>query len=180
MDRHQKKLELVAKLLDSETTLALATAMRDGSAGVAPLFYLPQEGLRLYWFSSSTSEHSRNLCESPRAAVTVYRRTAEWEKIRGVQMRGAVSAVSDRALRRTIAKAYEERFQLGKLFEVGMSRSTLYCFQPDWVRYIDNSRRFGFRFELSLPRLRLDPGLLRQVDAGVGLDDRRIVFPSQP
>ena len=64
-----------------------------------------------------------------------------------------------------------------------MSRSTLYCFQPDWVRYIDNSRRFGYRFRCRsgcTGRLRLDPGLFRQVDAGVGLDDRRIVFPSQP
>ena len=150
MDRHRKQLELVATLLNSETTLTVATATREGSASVAPLFYLPQEGMRLYWFSSALSEHGRNLRENPRAAVSVYHSTAEWEKIRGVQMRGAVSAVSDRALRRTIAKAYTERFQLGKLFEARMSRSTLYCFQPEWVRYIDNSRRFGFRFELSL------------------------------
>ena len=29
-------------------------------------------------------------------------------------------------------------------------RSALYCFTPDWVRYLDNSRKFGFKFELRL------------------------------
>ena len=136
--------------LETETTLALATVAKDGSPCVAPLFYLPREGPRLFWFSSSTSRHSRNLRENPSAAGTVYCRTGDWKKIRGVQMRGSALPVSDPALRRTIAKEYAERFHLGTLFEAAISKSTLYCFQPEWVRYIDNSRRFGYKFEISL------------------------------
>ena len=151
--RKREKLELVAGFLDAGSTLALATATPEGSACVAPLFYLPSEGLRLYWFSSRSSEHSRNLERNPHSSVTVYHSTARWQEIRGVQMRGDAVAVSDRALRRSIAAAYVERFHLGRLFEAAISKSTLYCFQPDWVRYIDNSVRFGFKFEMSLAPL---------------------------
>ena len=55
------ELELVERFLRSESTLALATTAADGSPRAAALFYLLQEDLRLCWFSSASSEHSRNL-----------------------------------------------------------------------------------------------------------------------
>jgi uncharacterized protein YhbP (UPF0306 family) len=136
--------------LATETTLALSTVAKDGSPCVAPLFYLSRDGPRLFWFSSSASQHNRNLRENPRAAGTVFAHTGDWKKIRGVQMRGTAAPVSDPVLRRAIAREYAGRFHLGTLFEAAIAKSTLYCFQPEWVRYIDNSRRFGYKFEISL------------------------------
>lgn len=145
------ELEVVARFLRSQSTLALGTSAGDGSPRTAALFYLLQDDLRLYWFSSASSEHSRNLKRDPAAAVAVYRNTSDWRKIRGVQMLGTVSVVSGRAQRRSIARQFTERFQLGTLFELGISRSTLFCFQPSWIRYIDNAKRFGYKFEIALP-----------------------------
>jgi uncharacterized protein YhbP (UPF0306 family) len=144
------ELELVARFLRSQSTLALGTSAEDGAPRTAALFYLLQDDLRLYWFSSQSSEHSRNLKRNAAAAVSVYRNTADWRKIRGVQMRGAVSVVSARGPRRSIGKLYAERFQLGNLFQWGISRSTLFCFRPSWIRYTDNLKRFGYKFEISL------------------------------
>jgi hypothetical protein len=48
----RKQLELVAALLGEETTLSLATTGKDGLACVAPLFYIVDEELSLYWLSS--------------------------------------------------------------------------------------------------------------------------------
>lgn len=140
----------IAAFLKSQSTLALATLASDGSPRVTPLFYLPEDDLRVYWFSSAASEHSRSLRRNPAAAVTVYRPTERWREIRGVQMRGTASAIGDRKLRRVIAESYAERFGLGKFLEAGMARSRLYVFQPSWIRYIDNSRRFGYRFEVRI------------------------------
>jgi len=148
-----KHRELVARLLQSQSTLALATAAADGTPYVAPLFYLVDDALRLYWFSSANSRHSRNLKRDPAAAVTVYWPTENWREIRGVQMRGTVSVVSDPARRSAIAAAYSARFQLGTAWRAVQARSRLYEFQPSWVRYLDNSIRFGYRFEFS-PRPR--------------------------
>ena len=143
-------MELVAKLLQSQSTMALSTVAEGGLARVAPVFYLPGEDLRLYWFSSSSSEHTRSLARDPAAAVAVYRPTEDWRKICGVQMRGRVTAVTDRSRRETITRSYVERFRLGTLFGAAISRSHLYEFRPAWLRYLDNSRRFGYKFELVL------------------------------
>lgn len=169
MDRNQRKLQRVAAFLDLETTLALATVTSDGLPRVTPLFYYPQ-GLRLYWFSSGSSGHSRNLTERPRTAVTVYAPTADWKKIRGVQMRGMAWRVDDPVLRQSMTTAYVARFHLGRLFAATLSKSGLYCFAPDWVRYIDNSRRFGYKFEVLLApaasKAAKSPASSNRMDAG--------------
>jgi hypothetical protein len=144
-----RKLELVSGFLKTQSTLALSTSGDAGSPCVAPLFYLPGEHLELYWFSSPRSQHGRNLKRDPAAAVAVYADAGRWEDIRGCQMLGAVAVVAGRR-RRAMAAAYVERFHLGTLFQAAMLRSRLYVFRPRWVRYIDNSRGFGFKFELDL------------------------------
>jgi hypothetical protein len=53
-----------------------------------------------------------------------------------------------------VAEAYTERFRLGGEFENAIARSTLYRFDPAGIRYIDNSERFGYRFELRPSRSR--------------------------
>ena len=145
-----KQIELVARLLKSESTLALATTAADGSPRTAPVFYLADDELCLYWFSSASSQHSRNLKRDAAAAVAVYRATDEWDRICGVQMHGSVAVAADPDVRRAVTEAYVKRFRLGALFRVGIRRSRLYRFTPSWVRYIDNSKRFGYKFELTL------------------------------
>jgi uncharacterized protein YhbP (UPF0306 family) len=132
-------------LVTGQSTLALATCDADGTLRVAPLFYLADEEFRLYWFSSARSAHSKNLKRDPQAAVAVYSPTDTWQEIRGVQMRGTARVVTGRALRREISARYMERFRLDETFAAPMAGSRLYCFEPLWIRYLDNSRGFGYR-----------------------------------
>jgi uncharacterized protein YhbP (UPF0306 family) len=146
-------LEQIAALLKCESTMALATANAQGEPCSTPLFYLAHladDELRLYWFSSSASRHSKNLRRTPTVAVAIYRPTENWKDIRGVQMKGTVALVKDRTLRKAITNAYAERFHLGTIFRTALSRSSLYVFRPAWIRCIDNARHFGYKFEISL------------------------------
>ena len=145
----RKQLELVTALLGEETTLSLATTGEDGQACVAPLFYVVDENLSLYWLSSESSLHSLNLTTTPRAAATVYCGVENWRKIRGVQLRGTVRKITDPERRKALLKSYCERFKLGRVFRPALRLSTLYSFQPDFIRYIDNARGFGYKFELT-------------------------------
>jgi uncharacterized protein YhbP (UPF0306 family) len=147
----REELELVARLLRQQTTLSLATTGEDGAACATPLFYLADEELSLYWLSSEGSQHSQNLKRRPTAAAAVYGSAASWREIRGVQMRGAARIVADPERRRTLVKAYCERFKLGMLFRPAIRRSALYMFQPEFFRYIDNGRGLGAKFELTRP-----------------------------
>jgi len=149
MNDRQKKQEKIGSLLRQGSTLALATVDEQGLACVAPLFYLVDEDLNLYWLSSEKSEHSRNLLREPRVAGTVYAETDQWKQIRGVQMRGIASAVTETARRKILVDRYCQRFQLGKVFQLVIRRSTLYVFQPTFFRMIDNPASFASGFELT-------------------------------
>lgn len=144
------KLDRIRALVRSQTTLVLATAGEDSMPRSTPLFFIPDDSLRLYWFSSRSSLHSRNCAQNPEASIAISRDVRRWQQIEGVQMQGLVSIVTDRGLRNSIARAYTARFQLGELFGLTIRRSSLYCFTPSWVRYLDNSQRFGYKFELNL------------------------------
>lgn len=148
MSRVSETREKIAALLKEQSTLALSTVDPAGQGCVAPLFYIADEQYSLYWISSESSQHSRNLKLHPNAAVTVFANTEKWQEIRGVQMRGAVMVITDKKQRSELINKYCERFHLKNLFRLAISRSTLFVFQPDHIRYTDNSQKFGFRIEL--------------------------------
>jgi len=143
-----KQLELIAALLGEETTLSLATSGGGGEPCVAPLFYIADKELSLCWLSSESSSHSVNLERNAHAAATVYRNAQNWKEICGVQLGGAVSKVTEPELRAALVKAYCERFKLGRVFRLAVKQSVLYSLKPEFFRYIDNARGFGYKFEL--------------------------------
>jgi uncharacterized protein YhbP (UPF0306 family) len=83
-----------------------------------------------------------------RAATTIYRSASSWEEIRGVQMRGLIKIVTQAERRAALLKRYCERFKLGGVFSLAIRQGTMYAFEPMWIRYIDNSVRFAYKFEL--------------------------------
>jgi len=150
MSDRQKQLETIAALLREQSTLALATTDEQGQPCVVPLYYIADESLTLYWLSSPTSSHSQNLKRAPSAAATIYRPTENWKEIRGVQLSGLVTVITDPTRRRVLIKAYCERFQLCAIFKAAISQCSLYALQPVFLRYIDNSNVFGHKFEIAL------------------------------
>jgi uncharacterized protein YhbP (UPF0306 family) len=149
MTEKAKQFQTIAELLAAQSTLALATTSESGAPCIAPLFYISDQELNLYWLSSPASQHSRNLRLNPEASATVYRHTGNWKEICGVQMRGRVETIAEPEQRSKLVKIYCQRFSLGSVLRLAIRRSTLYVFRPEWFRYIDNTRHFGYRFELT-------------------------------
>jgi uncharacterized protein YhbP (UPF0306 family) len=115
---------------------------------VAPLFYIADAELSLYWVSSESSLHSMNVARTPRAAATIYRGVESWRQIRGVQLRGTVSKVTEPERRADLLETYSERFKLGRVLRLALHQSSLYRLEPEFFRYIDNATVFGSKFEL--------------------------------
>ncbi len=147
----EAELELLRQFLAEHTTMTLSTVCEDGSGYVSPLFFYFDSACSLYWFSDADSRHSLNLERDSRVAVAIYEEVEGWREIHGVQMFGTAFSVDDRELRRTITRHYIERFHLGNIFRVALKASTLYCFRPSRVRYMDNRRGFGYKREIDLP-----------------------------
>lgn len=143
-------LETIAAFLREQSTLALATTDEQGQPCVAPLYYIVDEDLTLFWLSSEASLHSENLKRAPSAAATIYRQSENWREIRGVQLRGTVTVIADPKRRRALIKTYCQRFQLGAVFKAAISQCSLYALRPVFFRSIDNSGVFGHKFEIAL------------------------------
>lgn len=148
MNKTEKQLEQIVSFLREQTTLSLATTDEDGLPSIAPLFYMVDANLSIYWLSSATSLHSRNLLRAPQAAASVYRAAERWREIRGVQMRGPVGIVAEAERRSGILRGYCERFKLGRVLRLAVRQSVLHVLQPEYFRYLDNSRGFRSKFEL--------------------------------
>lgn len=119
------KQEQIIEFLDSQNILTLATITEDGFPWATSLFYLLHGDFRLYWVSSASSLHSRNLATGKEVAATVHAATDRWKEIRGVQM--------------------------WRFLRIALAQSRLYKLVPSWIRFLDNSRRFGYKCEFALP-----------------------------
>ena len=147
MGKPQKRLETIAAFLRAESTMALATTDERGEPEVVPLFYILDGDLTLCFLSSAASRHCQNLLVRPAASATVYRHTESWKDICGVRMRGLVTVIDEPERRRALIQQYHERFQLGTVPRLAIRRCALYSFRPIFFRFIDNSKRFGYKIE---------------------------------
>jgi uncharacterized protein len=140
----------IRAFLSQQSTLALATVDDTGRPQIAPVFYVHDDALNLYWLSSPTSRHSINLAAWDVAAATIYPVIWEWEAIRGLQIDGSAQVVEAVERRKTILEAYRRKFTLPTAFEAQIAASTLYCLEPMWLRWLDNGVRFGYKAEATL------------------------------
>ncbi len=142
--------DIIQAFLESQSSLALATVNAAGQAEVAPLFYVSDEALNLYWLSSESSRHSVNLAARPHVAATVYPMAWNWNDIRGVQLEGEAQAVRDEFLRERVLQRYLAKFLLPASFDAQIAATTLYVLKPQWIRWLDNGVSFGYKTELDL------------------------------
>lgn len=134
--------------LAAQSTLALATVNHDGVPENAPVFYVADDELNLYWLSKESSRHSLNLAAQPRVAGAIYPAVWGWDKIAGLQIEGEAVSISNAQQREPILRLYQQKFQLPSSFDAAIASHTLYLLRPAWLRWLDNSVKFGHKVEL--------------------------------
>ena len=149
-DQRISESEVPPDLL-SLSTMTLATAAAGGTPHAAPVYFAADDSLAFYFFSEPDSLHSRHLQLNPQAAAAIYPECFHWQEIRGLQMHGRVITVPQGPDWQAAWRCYVDKFHyVAGLGEV-VGRSTLYAFQPGWIRMVDNRRGFGFKQEWALP-----------------------------
>jgi uncharacterized protein YhbP (UPF0306 family) len=145
---YSNELQTIRAFLEAQSTLALATIDANGNPQVAPLFYVSDDALNLYWLSSADSRHSINLMAREQVAATIYPAAWHWTEIRGLQIEGTAHLINDDTLRQDIVARYSRKFDLPSGFETIITGSELFVLKPAWVRWLDNSVRFGHKSEI--------------------------------
>lgn len=150
----------IRAMLTSHSTLTLATS--DGAqAWAAAVFYASDAECRLYFVSDYRARHARDIAANSRCFATVNADVDDWLSVRGLQLSGTAEVVEGLA-RAQALRIYLQRFSGVKaLFEKPRDKNeetiaarlkvaNLYCITPDWIRLIDNSKWFGYKFEVEL------------------------------
>ena len=127
--------------------MTLATTGSAGEPHAAAVYFAADEALRLYFFSDPASQHSQDLAASPLAAVAIHPLVAGWQEIRGLQLRGRVRTVDPGSEWDQGWALYQAKFPFVVQLKEVLARTTLYVFEPDWARRVDNRQGFGFKEE---------------------------------
>lgn len=145
--------EPVHGYLQEHHVATLATS--DASVWAAAVFYV-NDGYTIYFLSSPTTRHCRNLARNARVALTIQEDYADWPEIKGVQLEGEASELSG-------SEELHARLLYGKKFPVvgklaqapaaivkAMAKVRWYKVVPTRLYFIDNSAGFGRRDEVDL------------------------------
>lgn len=130
-------------------TLSLATVDPAGKPHAANLYFVADEPLNLHFVSDPKSAHCRHLQARPDVAATIYEPVASWQEIRGVQLHGRAAPIADDHWD-AVWRLYVDRFPNVADMEPLVRKQRFYRISPTWLRWIDNTVRFGFKRELTL------------------------------
>ena len=146
----------LAEYLDRHHVMTLATC---GPAGpwAAAVFYV-NAGHTLFFISSPSSRHCRNLAQDPRCAATIQEDYSDWAKIKGVQLEGQASEIQGEEELRA-RQCYGDKFPLvarlasapASIVEA-MAKVRWYRLHAERLHFIDNSQGFGHRDQIDLGR----------------------------
>jgi uncharacterized protein YhbP (UPF0306 family) len=142
--------QIIRAFLETQSTLALATVNSDSDPQIAPVFYVSDDQLNLYWLSAPTSRHSANLIARSKVSGAIYPSVWQAADIVGVQIEGDARAIGDDRIREQILNLYLRKFQIPPEFDSIINSSTLYMLTPRWIRWIDNSVQFNYKSEINL------------------------------
>ena len=140
--------------LERHNVATLATTGPEGPWAAA-VFYA-NAGFTLYFLSSPTSRHGRNIGDGAEVAATIQEDYSDWREIKGIQLEGQAKRLKG-AERAEAEARFAAKFPLlasSALIPATIARAlrlvAWYELEPTRVCFIDNSRGFGHRDEIPL------------------------------
>jgi uncharacterized protein len=146
-------------LIADQRTLVLSTSVND-SPWTAPVYYV-YAAPGFFFFSSPRSRHTTHALQNKSAAAAIFKDSAKWEQIEGLQMSGNLEEVTGKIKTAKITGRFLLKFPFARSFlgdasdeiQTGFNirnRVCLYAFLPDQVYFTSNRLGFGQRFAVSL------------------------------
>ncbi|MCX7143695.1 MAG: pyridoxamine 5'-phosphate oxidase family protein [Proteobacteria bacterium] len=121
-----------------------------GGPWAAAVFYA-NDGFSLYFLSSATSRHVRDIAAQATVAATIQEDYADWREIKGIQLEGTVQqleGVDEIGARKLYAQKYPVIADIDSApaaIAAALATVRWYRLIPAKVFFVDNSTRFGHR-----------------------------------
>ena len=146
MEKDDTRARVIA-YLEAHNTLTLATE-NNSIPFACSLFYVNDE-LDLYFVSETKTRHALNIEENFSVGVTISEDHRDWLTIQGIQLDGTCEALGAVQTARPLA-LYVKKFPFVATLGAAMAKVKFFKITPRWVRFIDNTRGFGFKEEIDL------------------------------
>jgi len=130
--------------------MTLATTGPDGNPHAAPVYFVNDAEMCLYFFSDEDSQHSQHIAQRPQAAAAIYPDCQDWRDIKGLQLRGEVGLVDSKMEWDSAWEMYQMKFPFVRSLKAVVAQNKMYVLIPNWIRLVDNSKGFGFKKEWEL------------------------------
>lgn len=131
------------------STMTLGTSGIAGQPHTAPVYFVADEFVNLYFFSNSNSQHIQDIEFNGLSAASIYPEIEDWREIRGLQIHGRVRGVLPEEKKNTL-RLYKAKFSFVSALGTVLRENNLYVFQPAWLRITDNRVRFGYKKEITI------------------------------
>ena len=163
MSSHDHLKDLIQRIelfLSKHHTISIATSA-EGKLWSASVFYVSDEKLNIYFISFEESKHIQGILKNKRVSATINQDVSDWMQIKGLQLQGLAYKVPEQ-YRKGILNLYRQKFdsihQLltfpktddEKKIAKQFNSISLFCFEPDWIRLLDNSLGFGSKEQIEL------------------------------
>ena len=163
MSSHDHLKNLIQRIelsLTNHYTISIATAAKEESWS-ASVFYVSDQKLNIYFISFDESKHIQGILKNKRISATINQDVSDWMQIKGLQLQGVAYKVPEQH-RKNILNAYRQKFdsihQLLALPKTDDEKKiakqfnsiSLFCFEPHWIRLLDNSLGFGSKEEIEI------------------------------
>lgn len=139
--------ERIIAYLQAHNTMTLATESKSIPFACS-LFYV-NDGLDLYFVSEAKTRHALNLAENFSVGVTISEDHRDWRAIQGIQLDGTCEMLGAIETARPLA-LYAKKFPFVAQLGAAMAKVKFFKITPRWVRFVDNTRGFGFKEEIDL------------------------------
>jgi hypothetical protein len=163
MSSHDHLKNLIQRIelsLTDHYTISIATAAKEESWS-ASVFYVSDQKLNIYFISFDESKHIQGILKNKKVSATINQDVSDWMQIKGLQLQGVAYKVPEQH-RKNILNAYRQKFDsIHELLDLPKTDDekkiakqfnsiSLFCFEPHWIRLLDNSLGFGSKEEIEI------------------------------
>ena len=143
MDTETRKQ--VVSIIDDINDLTIATVRNDGYPQATTVSYV-NDGLTIYFGTTSDSQKARNIASNNKVSLTINRPYTTWDEIEGVSISGKAVLIADKAGQDKVGALLFKKFpQIGNYMppDVPTDVLVLYRIEPQFVSLLDYRKGFG-------------------------------------
>jgi len=135
----------VVSIIDDINDLTIATVRNDGYPQATTVSYV-NDGLTIYFGTTSDSQKARNIASNNKVSLTINRPYTTWDEIEGVSISGAAVLITDKAEQDKVGALLFKKFPQIENYmppDVPPDALVLYRIEPQFVSLLDYRKGFG-------------------------------------